>query len=117
MQTQEAVAIVRALASGTDPDDSQALPADSILRKPHIVVALNRALAALVQIEKRESTRPANAGRYWSRDEVAKIVEEIKSGIEIHQIAKAHNRTVGSIVVKLVKLGKIASPGVPPKAA
>lgn len=117
MDLPEAISIVRALASGVDPEDGKAVPPESLLRKPRIVTALNRALAGLIQAEEWQRTRPTNAGRYWSPEEDAQVCEEVRDGLDFHQIAKAHDRTVGSIVARLVKLGKIAPPGPPPKAA
>lgn len=117
MEIQEALKIMRALANGTHPDTGEALPADSICRIPQTVKALNRAVGALVVAEEREKNRPLNAFRYWSRAEEEKVCEELKQGLDFQQIAKAHDRTVGSIVARLVKLGKIAPKGSPPKAA
>lgn len=117
MEIQEAVQVMRALANGTDPETSQAVEAGSVLLKPQVVKALNRALSALVQQEERARNKPANAGRYWSRDEDAKICEEVRQGIDFHQIAKAHDRSVGSIVARLVKLGEIARKTTPNRAA
>jgi len=117
MEIQEALKILRALANGTHPEDGQALPPDSVCRTAQTVKALNRAVSALVAAEEWVKNRPANAFRYWTRAEEAKICEELKLGLDFNQIAKAHDRTVGSIVARLVKLGKIAPKGSPPKAA
>lgn len=117
MEIQEALKIMRALANGTDPETGQPLPEDSICRNQQTVRALNRAVSALVIVEEREKNRPANAFRYWSRSEEEKVCEELKQGLDFQQIAKAHDRTVGSIVAGLVKLGKIAPKGSPTKAA
>lgn len=54
-------------------------------------------------------------GRKWIHTEDAQVCEEGRSGTDFHEIAKTHNRSVGSIVARLVKLGKIAAP--PAKAA
>ena len=51
--------------------------------------------------------QPANAGKSWSRAEDEQVCEELRRGIDFHQIAKTHNRTIGSIIARLVKLGKI----------
>lgn len=117
MEIQEALKIMRALANGIDPETGQALPEDSICRHPQTIRALNRAVGALVVVEDREKNRPANAFRYWSRGEEERVCEELKQGLDFQQIAKAHDRTVGSIVARLVKLGKIAPKGSPTKAA
>ena len=107
METQEALKIVRALASGVHPHTRDALPAHSLYREPDVIKALNRALGALAQAEEKERQRPANSGRYWSREEDARICEEVRNGLDFRLIAKAHQRSVGSIVARLVKLGKI----------
>ena len=112
METQEAVKIMRALANGVNPQTGEGLESASVCRHAETVKALNRALGALVQLEQRERSRPLNAGRTWTRAEDAQVCEEVKSGTDFHEIAKTHNRTVGSIVARLVKLGKIT----PPKA-
>jgi hypothetical protein len=117
MEIQEALKIMRALANGTHPETGEALAADSLCRSPQTVKALNRAVGALVAAEEREKNRPANAFRYWSRTEEEKVCEELKQGLDFHQIAKAHDRSVGSIVARLVKLGKVTPKGSPPKAA
>jgi hypothetical protein len=115
METQQALNILRALASGINPETGEALELESLYRKPDVIKALNRAFGALMQLEERERNRPANAGRYWSREEDVKICEEVRNGMDFQQIAKGHNRTVSSIVARLVKLGKIAA--APPKVA
>jgi hypothetical protein len=117
MEIQEALDIMRALAGGSDPETKQPLAADSLCRRPAVVKALNRALGALVQLEQRERSRPPNAFRTWRPAEDAQVCEEVRKGMDFHEIAKVHNRSVGSIVARLVKLGKIAPAGTPPKAA
>jgi DNA-binding NarL/FixJ family response regulator len=117
MEIQDALKIMRALANGVDPETSESLPAESIYRKPQTIKALNRALAALVAAEERERNRPANAGKTWSRAEEEQICEELREGTDFHLIAKTHNRSVGSIVARLVRLGKIAPRNTPAKVA
>ena len=107
MENQEALTIMRALASGVDPSTGVALEATSICRRPQVIKALNRSLGALVQLEQREQHRPAHSGRYWSHDEDAQVCAELRRGIDFHEIAKSHNRTVPSIVARLIKLGEI----------
>jgi hypothetical protein len=79
------------------------------------VRAFHRAVGALEYMEERERSRrtlPANAGKSWSRAEDEQVCEELRRGIDFHQIAKTHNRTVASIIARLVTLGKI-SPNTP----
>ncbi len=110
METEEALNIIRDLASGRNPENAEPLPADSLYRKPQIVKALNRGLAALAQLDRREKEKPLNNGKYWSREEDAKVCQELRQGLHFHQIAKEHNRSIGSIVARLVKLGQIIPP-------
>lgn len=107
MENQEALSVMRALASGMDPESGKALEPESVCRRAPVVKALNRALGALLQSEQREQQRPAQAGRYWSRDEDAQVCAEVRRGIDFREIAKSHNRTVPSIVARLIKLGEI----------
>ena len=83
--------------------------------------ALNRAISALVAEQGRETKRPRNAFRTWTRAEDAQVCEELRKGMDFKDIAKAHDRTIPSIVARLVKLGKIAPQaarqGSPPRAA
>jgi tetratricopeptide (TPR) repeat protein len=88
----------RAVAEG--PDRAQA------------VRALHCAIVALEFQQQRERTRrflPVNAGKPWSDQEDAQICNELRRGINFEGIAKAHNRTVGSIIARLVRLGKISA--------
>jgi hypothetical protein len=113
MDLQEAIKTIRALADGFDPETNDALPNDSICRKPLAVKALNRAVGALIAEQQREKSRAGNAGKYWTGKEDAEVCEQVRSGMDFHDIAKLHNRSVASIVARLIKLGKIA----PPKTA
>ena len=108
MEIQEAIKVIRALADGVNPDTRELLKDDSVYRNPQAVMALNRALAAMVTEQQRELKKPAAAGRYWSRSEDKQVCEELQKGMNFDEIAKTHNRSVGSIIVRLVKLGKVA---------
>jgi hypothetical protein len=110
MEIQEALRIMRALADGVNPETGEVLTADAVYQYPPVVRAFHRAVAALEYAEERErskKTLPANAGKSWSRAEDEQVCEELRRGIDFHQIAKTHNRTIGSIIARLVKLGKI----------
>ena len=115
MEIQEAIKVVRALADGVHPETGEVLQTDSICKNAQVAAALNRAKAALEYAEQREKARkaqPGNAGKRWTRAEEEQVCEELRQGIDFHQIARAHNRTVPSIVARLVKLGRI-----PPKTS
>ncbi len=110
MEIQEALTIVRALAEGVSPETGEVLTADVVYQYAPVVRALHRAVGGLEILEDRERsgrTLPANGGKSWSRAEDALVCEELRRGIDLHQIARTHNRTLGSIITRLVKLGKI----------
>jgi hypothetical protein len=112
MEIQEALAIIRKLADGMNPDTGEVLHTDSLYRNPSAVRALNRAAGALEFQYQRENARrflPSNAGKPWSNQEDAEICDEIRRGLGFADIAKNHNRTVGSIVARLVRLGTIGA--------
>jgi hypothetical protein len=112
MEIQEALNVVRKLASGLNPETGEAAASDSMYQHPQAVRALHCAIAALEFQQERERTRrflPANAGKMWSDQEDTQICEELRNGINFEGIAKAHNRTVGSIIARLVRLGKISA--------
>ena len=110
MEIQEALKIMRALADGISPETGEMLTADLVYQYAPVVRAFHRAVGALEYLEEGERARrtvQANAGKSWSRAEDEQLCEELRKGIDFHQIAKTHNRTIGSIVARLVKLGKI----------
>jgi len=108
MEIQEAIKVIRALADGVHPETREFLKEDAVCRNPQVVMALNRALAALVTQEQRQLKKPVSAGQYWSRAEDKQVCEELRKGMSFDEIAATHNRSVPSIIVRLVKLGKIA---------
>jgi hypothetical protein len=117
MEIEQALKILRSLANGTHPDTGETLPDDSVYRNSQTIRALNRAVSALVSEEEWKKNRPVNAFRYWTRAEEERICAELQQGMDFEQIAKARDRSVNSIVARLVKLGKIAPKGSPTKAA
>jgi hypothetical protein len=115
MDIPEALKIMRALANSVDPETNRKVEEDSICRRSLAVKAINRSISALVSEQKREQRKPSNAFRSWTRTEDAQVCEEVRNSMDFQDIAKAHNRTVPSIVARLVKLGKITA--IPKKVA
>ena len=115
MDIPETLKIMRALANGVDPSSGNTIQGDSRCRQPQVVKALNRAIGAIVQVEKREQRKPTKAFRSWTRGKHAQVCEALRSGKDFHESAKAHSRTVASILARLVKLGKTTA--MPPRAA
>jgi len=111
MELDQALEIVRKLADGLHPETGQAVSCDSLYQHPQAVRALNRAVLALEfqQARERRRTLPANAGKPWSNAEDTQICEELRRGINFQEIARTHGRTAGSIVARLIRLGKISA--------
>jgi hypothetical protein len=112
MEIREALTIVRMLADGVHPETGEVLQADYLYNHPQAVRALHRAIGALEFQDERERTKkflPSNAGKPWSNQEDAQICEELRRGRTFEQIAQIHNRTNGSIISRLVRLGKISA--------
>lgn len=120
MELQEALEIVRKLAHGVNPQTGAVFDEDSPFQHPQSVRALNRAVAALEFQQERERARhslPANAGKPWLQTEDIEICDELRRGINFEAIARGHGRTVGSIVARLIRLGKISAPAQSRKSA
>ena len=112
MEIDEALEIVRKLANGLHIESGTTLDTNSPFQHPQAVRALNRAVAALEFQQERERARhslPANAGKPWSTPEDIQICDELRRGINFQEIARGHGRTVGSIVARLIRLGKISA--------
>ncbi len=112
MEIQEALQIVRKLADGIHPETGEVLQTDCLYQQPQAVRALHRAAGALEFQDDRERAKkflPANAGKSWSNQEDAQICDELGRGVNFQEIAKTHNRTIGSIIARLVRLGKISA--------
>lgn len=112
MEIQEALTVMRKLADGIHPETGEILSSDCLYNHPQAVRALHRAIGALEFQFERERTRkflPSNAGKPWSNQEDTQICDELRRGISFEQIARMHNRTNGSIVARLVKLGRISA--------
>jgi superfamily II RNA helicase len=112
MEIQEALAVIRKLADGIDPETDALLPGDCLYHHPQAVRAMHRAVAALEFQAERESAKrflPKNAGKAWTNQEDAQVCDELRRGMSFERIAQLHNRTNGSIVARLVRLGKISA--------
>ena len=112
MEIQEALTVIRRLADGVHPDTGAVLPGDCLYHHPQAVRALHRALGALEFQQERERVRsflPKNAGKAWTNQEDAQICDELRRGMSFEQIAQLHSRTNGSIISRLVRLGKISA--------
>jgi hypothetical protein len=107
VEIQEAIEIVRKLADGLHPETGQSLPADCLFQHPQAVRALQHAVDALeIQDQKRRirHSSPPNAGKPWIEEEDVRLSEELRRGASLQEIAVFHNRRVGSIVARIMRL-------------
>ena len=71
---------------------------------PEIIRALHCVLQELQ--ERADSTAAVNAGRNWSTEEEAQLLQEYGMGLPIETIARRHGRSVGAIETRLSELGQ-----------
>ena len=110
MDAAQALAVVRSLANGVDPESGEVFPAESAYQRPLTVRALYEAAAALERIERferRKAQMPAKTGEPWSEDEDRKLLASFDAGRALQELATAHERTMGAVRARLLKYGRI----------
>ncbi len=110
MQLQSALPIVRALADGINPLTGEAFSDDCPYSEPRTLRALFSAVELMereVEREKRRERLPANFGKPWTEGEDHELTSAFDSGLTLGELARKHARTLGSIRLRLEKLGKI----------
>lgn len=110
MDAAQALAIVRSLANGIDPENGEVFPVESPYQRPQTVRALYQAATALERIERfdrRRSQMPAKTGEPWTEDEDRKLLSAFDAGRSLIEIAEKHERTVGAVRARLLKYGRI----------
>ena len=112
MQSAQALAVVRSLANGIDPETGEVFPAQSVYQRPQIVRALYEAASALERaerFERRKTELPAKAGQPWTEDEDRKLLAAFDSGRGLQDLAATHERTITGVRARLIKYGRIAA--------
>ena len=110
MDQSQALAMVRSLANGVDPESGEVFPPESAYQRPQIVRALYEAASALERIERFERRRaqmPAKTGEPWSEEEDRKLLAAFDAGRALQELASAHERTMGAVRARLLKYGRI----------
>jgi hypothetical protein len=115
MDNDTALKIINALASGVDPFTGEVFSDGSTLQHPDVVRALFLAAMALQKTNDKKAKRssskncdlPSNSGTSWSEAEDHKLVAAFESGSTEKELAAVHQRTLGAIHSRLVKLGKL----------
>jgi len=112
MDKQESIAILKQLADGTDPYTGETLPEQSPYNHPQTVRALYHAIIAIEKMKDDASAihpRLVKAGKPWGQAEDEQLKEAFDQGVSIKELAYRHQRTVGAIEARLVKLGRVPS--------
>lgn len=113
MDQDKTLGILQALAEGIDPYSGEAFAADSPYQHADTVRALYAAIAALRPAAK---TAPAgraaagNAGKSWSQDEDARLLQAFDAGESLEALARAHGRSRLGIEARLAKFGRLPPP-------
>lgn len=110
MDATQALAVVRSLANGVDPESGEIFPPESAYQRPQIVRALYEAAAALERQERydrRKAQMPIKTGEPWTEDEDRKLLAAFDAGRALQDLAAAHERTMGAVRARLLKYGRI----------
>ena len=110
MDSAQALAVVRSLANGVDPESGEVFPASSAYQRPQVVRALYEACSALERIERfdrRRSQMPPKTGEPWSEDEDRRLLAAFDAGRALQELASQHERTMGAVRARLLKYGRI----------
>jgi hypothetical protein len=110
MDSAQALAVVRSLANGVDPESGEVFPAESAYQRPQVVRALYQAATALERIDRfdrRRSQMPPKTGEPWIEDEDRKLLAAFDAGRSLQELAAAHERTMGAVRARLLKYGRI----------
>jgi len=112
MITAEIIHVLTNLAKGIDPLTGADLPSGGPYHNPYVIRAL---FAAADELQEHAPARsfqrsaPANAGRAWTPEEDDRLLAELGAGTRLMDIARAHHRSRGAILTRLVRLGKFAT--------
>ena len=110
MDAAQALAVVRSLANGVDPESGEVFTAESPYQRPQVVRALYEAATALERQERYDRRRqqmPVKTGEPWSEDEDRKLLAAFDAGRALQELAAAHERTMGAVRARLLKYGRI----------
>jgi hypothetical protein len=110
MDSARALAVVRSLANGVDPESGEVFGAESPYQRPQVVRALYAAANALERQERydrRRTQMPVKTGEPWSEDEDRKLLAAFDAGRALQELAAAHERTMGAVRARLLKYGRI----------
>lgn len=112
MEQAEALAVVRSLANGVDPQTGETFEPQSAYQRPQTVRALYAAAEALEQaerVERRKTQLPAKTGEPWQEEEDRQLLAAFDAGRSLEELAGTHQRTRAGIRARLLKYGRLAA--------
>lgn len=112
MTRSEIAKVLTDLASGVNPVSGERLPEQSPYHDPHVIRALFSAVQHLVLRHTRADQAGGlaeRAGQPWTAEEDARLAREFDGRTKISAIARAHGRTRGAILARLIRLGKLVA--------
>jgi len=115
MENARAVEVIKSLAAGIDPYTGEVFQSGSTLQNPEVVRALFVAVTAMEgrKTSVRAAAAPKNpalpsaAGKAWSETEDQELAQGFDGGASEKDLAAKHQRTLGAIRYRLVKLGRL----------
>jgi hypothetical protein len=109
MDVAETKQVLEAMANGVNPRTGEVFSEQSLFNHPQVIRALFCAVRALEKCEKRArpSHLPDNAGKPWSEEEDAKLLEAFDAGTPVKELTEQHARTKGSIEARLIRHGRL----------
>lgn len=110
MSPREAQRIVESLANGVDPVTGEVLDREGTLSSAQVVRALFLASKVLGETTRKgelAAGRAGNAGKPWSGEEDARLLQSFDAGAVVRDLASLHLRSEGGIRSRLVRLGRI----------
>ena len=116
MEIDHALAILKTLSDGLDPNTMQPLAFDSVYQRPSVIRALCTVIDNVRRAERKKERHlrlPSNAGKPWTRSEDEQLSRGFDGGQNVFSLAMQHNRTVGSIAARLVRLNKLSADELP----
>src|SRR5258706_15242340 len=100
MDQAQALAVVRSLANGVDPESGEVFPPESAYQRPQVVRALYEAATALERIERfdrRRAQMPPKTGEPWAEEGDPKLLPSFDAGRARRGLAARHGRTMGGV--------------------
>jgi hypothetical protein len=114
MEQARAVEVIQSLAAGIDPFTGEVFQSGSTLQNPEVVRALFVAASALQTAPRtvkppkpKDAAVPSAAGKAWSDAEDSQLASAFDGGTSEKDLAAKHQRTLGAIRYRLVKLGRL----------